>query len=101
MWSSVWVPSWPLGGGVATVAVPVKLGLSLKDYYESSGNDNGFGFVDVGVLFTVPFSGVPSQFGAWNLHGGVNVLGFGDTTKSFNNGDGSQVIGSIGIGMCY
>ena len=93
-------PSWPLGTAV-TVAIPVKVGLSLKDYYELGGTDNKFGYVDAGVLFTVPFTGVPSQFGAWNLHGGVNFLGFGDTTKAFNKGDGGQVIGSVGIGLSY
>lgn len=94
-------PSWALADGKATVAIPVKVGLSVKDYYEVSGTDNKFGYVDAGVLFTVPFTGVPSQFGSWNLHGGVNVLGFGDTTKAFNNGDAGQVIGSVGIGMSY
>jgi len=94
-------PSFPLGGGVATVAIPVKMGLSLSDYYEFDGSDNAFGYFDAGVLFTVPLSGVASQFGSWNIHGGVNFLGFGDGTKGFNNDDSSQVIGSFGIGMSY
>jgi hypothetical protein len=54
-------PSWPLGGGLATVAIPVKVGLSLKDYYEGPTGDEKFGYVDVGALFTVPWSGVPSR----------------------------------------
>jgi hypothetical protein len=100
-------PSWPLAEGKATVAIPVKLALSLKDYYEhpATGEDSKFGYADVGVLFTIPFTGVPSQFGSWNLHGGVNFLALGDTTKAFNapKGDpkGGQVIGSVGIGMSY
>ena len=94
-------PSWTLGGTPVTLAVPVKVGLSLKDYYETSGVDNKFGYVDAGVLLTVPFTGIPSQYGTWNVHGGVNVLGFGDTTKAFNNGDAGQVVVSGGIGMSY
>ena len=100
-------PSWPLADGKATVGIPVKLGLSLKDYYEHpvTGEDEKFGFADVGVLLTLPLTRVPSQFGAWNLHGGVNFLALGDTTKAFNapEGDakGGQVIGSIGIGLSY
>jgi len=94
-------PSWAIPGSAVTFAVPVKVGLSLKDYYETSGTDNKFGYVDVGVLLTVPFTGIPSNFGSWNVHGGVNVLGFGDTTKSFNNGDAGQVVVSGGIGMSY
>jgi hypothetical protein len=94
-------PSWPLGDRGITVGVPVKLGFSLKDYYEQGATDNKFGYVDVGLLFTVPFSTAPTKFGTWNIHGGVDFLGFGDTTKTFNNGDAGQVIGSIGIGMTY
>jgi hypothetical protein len=94
-------PSWALGGSAATVGIPVKIGLSLKDYYEGAGGDEKFGYVDVGVLFTAPMTGIPSRFGSWNVHGGVNFLGFGDTTKAINNGDGGQVIGSVGIGMSY
>jgi hypothetical protein len=94
-------PSWALPGSPVTLAIPVKVGLSLKDYYETNGVDNKFGFVDAGVLLTVPFTKIPSHYGMWNVHGGVNVLGFGDTTKSFNNGDARQVIVSGGIGMSY
>jgi hypothetical protein len=95
-------PSWPLGGKGVTVAVPVKLGFSLGDYYEAGGEDNGFGFFDIGALFTVPFSTAPTKFGTWNIHGGVNFIALGDGTKSFNtDGDGQQVIASIGIGMSY
>ena len=98
-------PSWPLGARGITVGIPLKLGFSLGDYYEADGEDNGFGFFDIGALFTVPFSSAPTKFGTWNLHGGVNFLALGDGTKSFNVKDGeakgSQVIASIGIGMSY
>jgi hypothetical protein len=100
-------PSFPLAGGKATLGVPVKLGLSLGDYYESpiDGKDNGFGFFDIGALVTLPLSGISSNFGSWNIHGGVDFLALGDTTKAFNfkddEGKGSQVIGSIGIGFTY
>ena len=94
-------PSWAVGGSAVTMAIPIKVGLSLKDYYEVDGTDNKFGYADAGVLFTVPFTRIPSQFGLWNVHGGVNFLRFGDTTKVFNNGDASQVVVSGGIGMSY
>ena len=94
-------PSWGIGSTPMTFAIPVKVGLSLKDYYELDGTDNKFGYVDAGILLTVPFTSVPSRFGSWNVHGGVNVLGFGDTTKSFNKGDAAQVIVTGGIGMSY
>ena len=94
-------PSWPVAGGKATIGVPIKLALSLKDYYEHpiTGEDNKFGYIDGGVLITVPFA---EKF---NVHGGVNVLGFGDTTAFFNGdeeGDRSSwVIASVGLGFTF
>jgi hypothetical protein len=95
-------------GSKASLAVPVKVGLSLADYYElNTGTsaapafvDNTFGFFSIAGLVTVPLGGT-TGFGAWNLHGGVEYQALGDTTKAFNGGDGSRVIGSIGIGFAY
>ncbi len=84
----------------ASVAVPVKVGLSLSNYYELAGTDHTFGFFSVAGIVTVPL-GSPSKFGSWNVHGGAEFQKLGDTTKAFNGGDGSQVIGSIGIGFSY
>ncbi len=94
-------PSFPLGGSKASLTVPVKLGLSLKDYYQSFDGDHKFGFFDIGGLVTVPLSGIPARFGSWNLHGGADVYVFGDTTKAFNSGDKSKVVGLVGIGVTY
>ena len=94
-------PSWALAGGKVTFAVPVKFGLSLSDYYELDGEDNAFGFFDIGALFTVPMGSATSKFGAWNFHGGVDFYAFGDTTKAFNNGDSGKVVASFGIGVVY
>jgi hypothetical protein len=95
-------------GGVASIAVPVKLGLSLADYYELNVGtndapvyeDNRFGFFSVAGIVTVPIGGTTS-LGTWNLHGGVEFQALGDTTKAINGGDGSKVIGSFGVGFSY
>ena len=99
-------PSWPLGGAGATVAVPVKLGFSLDNYYELAGEDHKFGYFDIGALVTVPFTAAPSRFGTWNVHFGGDYFFLGDTTEAFNvgtDGDPSKhkVIGLIGIGVSY
>lgn len=94
-------PSWALGSSKLTLAVPVKLGMSLSNYYETADGDATFGFFDIGGLVTVPLSGIPSQYGSWNIHGGADVLVFGDTTKAFNAGDKSKVVGLFGIGFSY
>jgi hypothetical protein len=93
-------PRWALGRS-ATVAVPIKVGLSGKDYYEGADGDEKFGFFDIGGHITIPLGGVPTRFGSWNIHGGADVLVFGDTTKAFNTGDKSQVVALFGIGVTY
>ena len=94
-------PAFTLMGDGPTLAIPVKVGVSLKDYYEAGGTDNKFGFFDIGAQLTIPLKGVPSRFGSWNIHGGADVLVFGDTTKLFNDGDSSKVVGLFGIGLMY
>ena len=84
----------------ASFTVPVKVGLSLGNYYELAGVDNKFGYFSVAGLATVPL-GATTSFGAWNLHGGVEFQALGDTTKAFNGGEGHKVIVSAGIGFSY
>jgi hypothetical protein len=104
-------PSWPLGKDVATLAIPVKIGLGLNNYYEQVKADgaissDAFGFFDVGGLVTFPLKGIPSSFGSWNFHAGVDWLSLGDMTKNLNRGvDGqessSKVVALFGIGLTY
>jgi hypothetical protein len=97
-------PSWPLLGGAATVAVPVKFGFSLGDYYEGPEGDQGFGFFDIGGLVTIPLSGAPGRFGSWNVHAGMDILYFpGESSllRLLNDGDSSKVVGLFGIGVSY
>ena len=84
----------------ASIAFPIKVGFSLNDYYELAGEDNKFGFFSVAGIVTVPLGGT-SNFGAWNVHGGVEYQALGTTTEFFNGGESNQVIGSFGIGFSY
>jgi hypothetical protein len=84
----------------ASIAFPIKFGFSLNDYYELAGEDNKFGFFSVAGIVTVPLGGT-SNFGSWNVHGGVEYQALGTTTEFYNGGDSSQVIGSFGIGFSY
>jgi len=91
-----------------SVSFPVKLGMSLANYYElNSGTaaaprfvDHTFGYLSIAGVVTAPLGGSTS-FGAWNLHGGVEFQALGDTTKSFNGGEGHKAIVSGGIGFSY
>jgi len=94
-------PALTLMADGPTLTIPVKVGVSLKDYYQAGDTDNKFGFFDIGALLTIPLKGVPSRFGSWNVHGGADVFVFGDTTKAFNSGDTSKVVGLFGIGVAY
>jgi hypothetical protein len=92
-------PGW--AASAVSLAFPVKVGLSLSDYYELDGVDERFGYVSVGGIVTVPVSAIPASFGAWNVHGGVEYQALGEMTKALNAGDDSKVIGSFGIGLSY
>jgi len=84
----------------ASIAFPIKLGFSLNDYYELDGVDNKFGFFSVAGIVTAPL-GKTSNFGGWNVHGGVEYQALGTTTEFFNGGESNQWIGSFGIGFSY
>jgi hypothetical protein len=75
------------------VAVPVRVGLSLGNYYELAGVDHRFGFASIAGVATLPI------WRWWNLHGGVEYQRLGTTTKAFNAGEPSKAIASIGIGF--
>lgn len=80
-----------------TLTFPASVGLSLSDYYQDAGGDDDtFGFAQVGARASIPL-GDPGRFGAWTLNAGVSVLFLGDHTKAFNNGDDTEVIGTVGL----
>ncbi|MDX2118045.1 MAG: hypothetical protein SFY96_07685 [Planctomycetota bacterium] len=84
-----------------TMTFPASVGLSLSDYYQDAdGSDDGFGFAQVGVKASMPL-GEPGRFGAASLNAGVSVLMLGDHTKAFNKGDGTEVIGTVGVQWNY
>ncbi len=87
-------------GSKATVAIPVKVGLSLGHYYELAGADSTFGFFSIAGIVTVPLGGA-TNVGAWNIHGGGEFQRLGTTTTALNGGHRAQAIGSIGIGFTY
>lgn len=85
-------------GRYASVAFPVKVGLSLSDYYELGSEDNTFGVVNVAGIVTVPL-GRATRVGRWHVHGGLGFQSLGETTKVFNGGDRSAMVASFGFGL--
>jgi hypothetical protein len=85
-----------------TLSFPVKLGLSLDDYY---GDDSDFGFLSFGPDFSVPIAFIPPEFGAWKAHAGVTVVWADEMAQNGALTGGSQddieVFGTVGVSMSY
>ena len=99
-------PSFGLPFWGAHLLVPVKAGFSLGNYYELfednlTYQDHPFGFVEGSGHLTVPLSSSTSRFGAWDVHGGVDLYSFGEATRAFNMDERSKVVVTGGVGVRY
>ena len=83
----------------ATLYIPVKLGLSLKDYYEGALGNDRFGFYSTGLQLSVP--AISGRSGSLEVHGGVDFQWLGDNLKFLNEDDGVKPIGLIGFTYTY
>ena len=81
-----------------TLYVPVKVGLSLKDYYEGATGSNRFGYFDTGLIASVPLTFMGRS---WEAHGGVDFLWLGDNMALLNSGSDFKTIGIIGVSFTY
>ena len=74
--------------------VPVKLGVSLRDYYQDSatGKDDFFGYLDVGVEVRQPLAFVPRRLGPWSAFVGVHFLLLGDNCEERNKGSTNPTV---------
>lgn len=89
-----------------TLSLPVKLGLSLDDYYEdSTGGNDTFGYFDLAVSGSIPLAFVPKRFGSWSLTGTVHFLWLGDSAETIGKvdfgvgGDDFNVYGVVGLAV--
>lgn len=83
------------------VAVPVKLGLGLKDYYETSAGSQKFGYFDIGLVGSVP---ITLSKGTFELHAGVDFFMLGDGLPNgtrFATGDRGKAVISAGFSYVY
>jgi len=94
-------PTFTLGTTSATLAVPARVGLSARNYYEmfhedGSLTDSTFGFFQVGALVGVPLGEAGGA--SWEIHGGVDVFTFGNNVlRAYNAGDKAEAVVSAGI----
>jgi len=89
-------------GSKAGIAIPIKVGMSMGDYYEHplTLEDEKFGYFSIAGIVTVPLGGT-TKFGGWNIHFGAEYQKLGETTKFFNGDESNQFIGSVGFGFSY
>jgi hypothetical protein len=83
-----------------SLAIPVKLGLSARDYYEGPTGSNTFGYFDTGLIASVPLPFMPSKT-SWEVHGGIDFLWLGDNLQLLNHSDGVKPVGVIGLSVTY
>ena len=101
-------PGLPLEDSPVSLTFPVTLGLSLSDYYQNVdpmvsmvGDNDAFGYFDLGLIASVPLLGVNESYGSWEVSGGVHLLFLGDSLEALNAGDQFQAIGSFGVSIGY
>lgn len=83
-----------------TLAIPAKIGLSLKDYYEGPTGSNRFGYFDLGGILSVPLAFLNGK-STWEVHGGLDLIWLGDNTRLLNGGDRVQPVGVFGLSVTY
>ena len=85
-----------------SLSFPLTLGLSISDYYQNStGDDDTFGYFDLGVNLSVPLSFIPADYGSWEVFVKGDFLFLGDNLEAVNDGDSFEAIGTIGISLAY
>jgi hypothetical protein len=84
--------------GRINLAAPVKVGLSLGNYYELTGTDHAFGFASFGGVVGLPLIRRAGG-GSLDVHGGVEYQRLGTTTKTFNDGAASKTMTFVGLGF--
>ena len=87
----------------ATLAIPVKTGLGLHNYYEGAAlglpGQSHFGYFDTGLSLSVPV--VSGKSGTLEVHGGFDLMFLGDVLKNFNQGDNFKPVTLVGFTYTY
>lgn len=91
-------PAVPMGDDApVSITIPIKIGLSLKDYYYTdSGGNAPLGYLSGGLTLG------KSIGDKLEVHGGVTVYGMtSESTKLLNNGDAAAVVASFGLSTSF
>lgn len=92
-------PDAAFGETTVEIRFPVTVGFSLHEYYEDAdGNDDTFGYAQFGAKAGIPLD-MPSGMGEWTLNVGASLLVLGRNMRDYNEGDGHEFIGTIGLAV--
>lgn len=86
--------------GPVTVSFPFNVAYFLQDDYHPASTDSGFGYGSLGVTATLPLTCLGTEYGEWNLHGGVIYYVTSDEVVA-NAVDDDFFTASIGIGCAF
>jgi len=92
-----------MGEAPVVLTTPVRLGLGIGDYYEQigGGNDDFFGFLQVGGVATAPLEFLPAGMGPWVGHVGLHALLLGDNNEARNGGDSAELMFEFGMSTFF
>lgn len=76
-------PTFTVYDGAVSVGagLPLEIGFSLSDYYETATGDETFGYVSAGAAVTVGLGLIPESYGAWEIGLAITALVLGDATR--------------------
>lgn len=87
------------GDALLRVDVPVTVGLSAWDYYQTADDeDDLFGFASVGVKVTYELP-VDDKFGSWSVYASATGALLGDMAAEVNDDEDTVGILSAGVGV--
>lgn len=92
-----------------SVSVPMRVGLGDNYYEDGFGDDDTFGFAEIGMDVSVPLLFIPAEYGSWSVHAGAYAIYFGDAAQTIAGPNGFGVAmgeefefyGVMGIGFEY
>lgn len=97
------VPLGEIDGIEFELAVPLKLGLSVRDYYEqpAGGGDRTFGYFDAAVALACTLPDLPDPGKPWTLELGLHYLALGGSNEARNHGENSELLTTLTLGTSF
>lgn len=99
-------PRLPVGrvdGLEFELVVPLKLGLSVRDYYEqpAGGGDKTFGYFDAAVVLACTLTELPNAGKPWTVELGMHYLTLGGSNEARNHGEDSELLTTLTLGTSF